>query len=241
MPLSKNIVNEIRAIPEGVVFDYSFFNVPKSAELALAKTLSRLVEANTIERVAKGKYYKPRNTAFGQLKPAEDEIIKAVTQKAGKITGYLTGQALYNRMGLTTQVPNIITIATNQVLPPKQIGAYKIKYSKRKAQITEKNIPLLQLLDALKDITTIPDAEVNSSFLLLLNRIKGLQPDEKKQLVKEVEFYNPATRALTGALFEQYIPGFNINFLRNSLNPLSKYKIGISEGTLSNKSNWNIV
>jgi predicted transcriptional regulator of viral defense system len=240
IPLSKAITKKIKALPEGTVFNYSYFDVPASGELALAKALSRLTASGTITRIAKGKYYKPKETSFGKLKPQEDEIIKSLTYKGDKTIGYLTGIALYNRLALTTQVPNTLTIATNNILPSKKIGPYKIKYSKRNVAIEEKDIPLLQLLDVLMDIRTIPDTDVNKTFEVVLDKIKKLDAKQKSRLLKLSFQYNPATRALAGALFERYIDNTNLNSLKETLNPLSKYDIGISEKILSNKSNWNI-
>jgi predicted transcriptional regulator of viral defense system len=241
IPISKVVNASIAGIPEGMVFDYSYFNMPKSEEITLAKALSRLTSKGIIERLAKGKYYKPRNTIFGKLKPEENEIIKSLTYKGEQLTGYLTGIALYNRLGLTTQVPNILTVATNNILPTKKVNGYTVKYSKRNVEISEDTVYLLQLLDALKDIRKIPDAYVDQSFTILLERIKELNPSQQKNLLELARKYNPATRALTGALFEEYISGTKVANLKESLNGLSQYTIGLSKNLLPNQSDWNII
>jgi hypothetical protein len=52
--------------------------------------------------------------------------------------------------------------------------------------------------------------------------------------------YNPATRALLGAIVEQNFSSVPIASLKKSLNPLSKYKLGITDKVLPNKLNWFI-
>ena len=117
---------------------------------------------------------------------------------------------------------------------------YKIKYSKKNVPISENNVYLLQLLDALRDIRKIPDATVNQSFTNLLGKIRQLTTAQQKQLLELAETYNPATRALIGALFENYIPKVNARKMKASLNSLTQYQIGIEKKLLPNQSDWNI-
>src|ERR1700741_2667707 len=123
------IKKELSSIPEGEVFNYSRFLFENDNELAVIKALSRFVEKGDIIRAEKGRYYKPRKTRFGTLRPAENEIIKALTYKDNKPVGYLTGLSLYNRLGLTTQVSNVLTIARNSRLPVKELNGYRIKFT----------------------------------------------------------------------------------------------------------------
>jgi len=241
IPTSKKVIRKLSDLKEGQVFDYYAIVLEGASELQLATIFSRLVSQGKLERLGKGKFYKPRNTAFGPVRPPEEEIIKSLTLRKGKIIGYETGLSLYNRMGLTTQVSNTIIIATNTVNKPKTIRGFKIKYSRQRVTITKKNIPLLQLLDALQDIKRIPDTTVDRTFVLLKKRMLRLDASNKKLLVDTAMEYNAATRALLGALFEEYLPMTNVDKLKRSLNSLSKYKIDISPALLPNKSNWNII
>jgi len=76
----------------------------------------------------------------------------------GKITGYITGYSIYNQLGLTTQVGNTIQIGKNQVRPGFKRGRYTISFIRQKNTITKANIPLLQLLDAIRYIKKIRTA-----------------------------------------------------------------------------------
>jgi Family of unknown function (DUF6088) len=231
---------KIEKIEEGALFAYSSFNFDKSGELSVAKALSRMSKEGTIVRFAKGKYYKPRDTVFGKLRPNESAIIEALTFRNKQRTGYVTGLSVYNRMGLTTQVPNVLTIATQKPLPPKVMENYKVNYVKRGFDIREQDISLLQILDAMCDIKSIPDSYPDATLKILISRIKTLSEDEQKQLVKLSLNYNASTRALVGAMMEKYFPRIPVDKLADSLNRLSNYKIKISGITLPNKSTWNI-
>src|SRR5205814_2219711 len=110
------------------------------------------------ERIEKGKYYKPRQTRYGTLRPSENEIIKSLTFKNNQLVGYLTGTTLYSQLGLTNQVSNTLTIASPSRLPTKELNGYRIKFVTNPIKFNQKDIPLLQLLDALKSIKEIPDS-----------------------------------------------------------------------------------
>lgn len=238
--VANTIKRGLSAIAEGEVFNYTRFPINKDNDQAVVKALSRLVKKGEIVRVEKGKYYKPRQTRFGVLRPGENEIIKTVTVKGNQQVGYLTGIALYNRLGLTTQVSNVLVIARNGRLPIKEINGYKVRFVIRSMKFTQKDIPLLQLLDAIRDIKDIPDTTVDKSVSVLVKKLKTLGEGELKKIVKLSMRYNPATRALLGAILEYYFSDVNILELSKSLNQLSKYKIGVSGEVLPNRTKWNI-
>ncbi len=237
---ANTVRTNISAIPEGEIFDYNRFTQNQNKEQAIVKELSRLAKIGKIVRIEKGKYYKPLQTRFGILRPEENEIIKMVTQKGNQQVGYLSGAAMYNRMGLTTQVSNVLVIARNGRLPAKEINGYKVKFVSQSIKINQKDIPLLQLLDALRDIKDIPNTSVNKSIKVLVFSLKILSSAELKQLIHLSLQYNPATRALLGAIIENYFSSINLTELKRTLNPLTKYKIGINAQTLPNLENWNM-
>ena len=147
-----------------------------------------MVASGKIAKLSKGKYYKPENTPFGNLQPNQAQVLKDLLEENGKITGYLTGYSIYNQLGLTTQVSNTVQIGKNQVRPNFKRERYTIAFVKQKNIITKDNIPLLQVLDAIRYIKDFKDKEI-------------------KRLVRLALIYPPATRALLGALLEQLQQG----------------------------------
>jgi hypothetical protein len=148
-------------------------------------------------------------------------------------------------LGFTTQVSNTIQIGRAKPRPATKRGRYKIKFIVQKNTITKENVPLLQLLDVIRYIKEIPDASIDNSCERMIALLRERESDFKS-LVRLVKNYPPATRALLGAILE-YVNGdfinnpFNITSLKNTLNPITKYQLKISECALPTKDHWNIL
>ncbi len=89
-------------MPEGTTFRYQELDIPVENYNAAAKALERYIRQELIKRVSTGVFYKPVKSVFGTLKPKEEELIKPYLFKNGKRIAYITGNSLYNRLGLTT-------------------------------------------------------------------------------------------------------------------------------------------
>ena len=237
MSLSKSIQKQLYKFPEDKVFDYSLFASDNFE--SIAKTLSRLAAKGDIKRLSKGQYYKPRESRFGPIRISEKELINSITEGGKK--GYITGITLFNQMGLTTQVPNTYVIANNTKSYRANVEGYKIRYVKQSIKIEASNVRFLQILDILRDIKEIPDSKIDNSLNLIIKYIKTLDTKELIKLRNLAEQYNPATKALLGAIFEFHFSDINTIKLKSSLNPFSTYKIGISEQVLPSIKNWKIL
>ena len=239
MVISEDIKNKISDTPDGVVLTIGDFNVDMPYQGALVKALNRLVNQGTLQRLSKGKYYKPRKTIFGTLKPVPEEITKDFLEKNGKLVGYITGNRAFALMGLTTQITSSLLIGTNRYRHPLTRGDYAISFLQQHNPITEDNIPLLRILDALKFIKEIPASSPDSVVTLLGNTIIALSKTEQKKLTELAENYTAYVRALLGAIMEQN--NLDAGLLKASLNGTTNYKLPISEQALPNKRNWNIL
>lgn len=240
MKTSEYIVYKISKLPKGYVFTYREFIVEETKQEAVIKYLNRMVASGKIEKLSKGKYYKPQNTVFGNLLPEQYQIVKDLIEKDGKTVGYITGLSYFNAIGLTTQVGNIIQIAKNETRPALQRGRFKITFIKQKNIVNKQNIPWLRILDSIRFIKKIPDANINTSCKVIINLIADLAIDEQEQLLKLALKYPPSTRALLGAILEKINNGLDLQKMKASLNPITVYKYGISEAILSTMKNWNI-
>jgi hypothetical protein len=238
MQVSDNIHFTIDRFPKGFVFTYEDFSVEVNKKEAAIKALNRLVSAGKIVKLAKGKYYKSEKTPFGALQPSQSQIVKDLLEDNGKLIGYLTGYSIYNQLGLSTQVSNTIQIGRNEIRPSFKRGSYVISFIKQKNTITKENIPLLQVLDAIKYIKKIQDASIETSCKRFLAILKNLTEKEKNTLVRLALKYPPSTRALLGALLDEN--GDRSESLFKSLNPITKYKISGVVNVLSSSVNWNI-
>lgn len=241
MKITEYIAFNIDRLPKGYVFTYANFITEVNRKEAVIKALNRMVASGKIAKLAKGKYYKPENTPFGNLQPSQVQVVKDLLEENGKITGYLTGYSIYNQLGLTTQVSNTIQIGKNQIRPNFIRERYKIAFLKQKNTITKESIPLLQLLDAIRYIKKIPDATVEASCARFLAIIKNLTDKEINTLVRLALNYPPATRALVGSLLDQLQKGNTIELLFKSLNPITTYRLTGASKVLSTADKWNMV
>ncbi|HOS71312.1 MAG TPA: DUF6088 family protein [Bacteroidales bacterium] len=241
MKTSEYISLTIDRLPKGYVFTYADFITEVNKKEAVIKALNRMVASGKIMKLAKGKYYKPETTPFGKLLPDQKQVVKDLLEENGKIIGYLTGYSIYNQLGLTTQVSNTIQIGRNQIRPSFKRERYTISFIKQKNTITKENIPLLQILDALRYIKKIPDAKIESSCRRLLNILKELTENDKSSLVRLALKYPPVTRALLGAMLEQLQQTEITQPLLKSLNPITKYKLSGISKVLITAEKWNLL
>lgn len=240
MKVAEYINNTIDRLPKGYVFTYADFNTEVNQKEAVIKALNRLVASGKIAKLAKGKYYKPESTPFGNLQPNQSQAVKDLLEDNGKVIGYLTGYSIYNQLGLTTQVSNTIQIGKNQVRPNFKRERYTIAFIKQKNTITKENIPLLQFLDTIRYIKKIPDASIIDSCKRLLALIKKMGSKEISTLARLALKYPPSTRALLGALLDQLRKNKVAEPLFKSLNPITKYKLTGAKKALSTADKWNI-
>ncbi len=240
MKVAEKIERKIIRMQEGMTFKYQQLGIDRSEYSAAAKAIERLMKKGIIKRASTGVFYKPKQSAFGELRPREDELLKPYLFQDGKRIAYITGGSLYNRMGLTTQVPKTIKVASKAKRVTTMIGKTQVKPVKSYVDVTTENYYLLEILDALKDFKTIPDLNKKSAITLLKNKISKLPENDLSKMVRYAIKYPPRAKALLGAILEFSRKRDSIEGLRTNLNPLTSYKLGIKEETLPTAPKWNI-
>ena len=119
MNVAKKIEEKVKRINEGETFTYKQLSINKNEYQSAAKSIERLIKKGVIKRVSPGIFFKPKQTVFGELMPNEEEMLKPYLFNNGKRIAYITGVYLYNKLGLTTQIPQIIKIASrNKEIKP---------------------------------------------------------------------------------------------------------------------------
>lgn len=241
MKVSDITISKINRLPNGYVFTYKDFCISVQNKEATIKALNRLVEKGKINKISKGKFYKPESTVFGELLPNQNQLVKDLLEDNNKVTGYLTGYSIYNSFGLTTQVSNTIEIGKNNSKPSLKRERYTIRFIKQQNTINKENIPYLQFLDCLKLIKKIPDTNINKSIERFVAIISDYKLNDIKQLVRLAQKYPPSTKALLGAILDQVnLENYSETILK-SLNPISKYKFTGIESSLSKSKKWNLI
>lgn len=145
--------------------------------------LNRMNKEGIIETAYKGIYYIPIENIFGKMLLGNRQIIqyKYIMDKKGNIKGYITGAKLFNNIHLTTQVPNIIDIATNEC---KNFNKYENKnlnviIRKPKVEVNNNNYKYLQLFDLIENKDNI-DIEVENPDEIIYNFITENELDFEK-------------------------------------------------------------
>lgn len=240
MKTSEYVRIKIDKFEKGYIFTYSDFDIEVSEVEALKKILNRLVESGKIERLSKGRFYKPKQGIFGNLKPDEYEVVKDLLNEGNRITGYITGYTIFNSLKLTTQVPSVIQIGVPFDKKGIKRNIYTIKFVRQWNKLTKTNIPLLQLLDCIRFIKIIPDTMIEKSLKRIMILMDELSDSEKKHLTDLAVNYPPSTRALTGAILEQFEYTVLSDKLLKTLKLTSWYKFNLESDLLPNKQKWRI-
>ena len=240
MKTTEYIAFTINRFLKGYVFTYEDFITKVNKKEAIIKALNRMAALGKITKLSKGKYYKPEKTVFGALQPEQYQVVKDLLEQNGKTIGYLTGYSIYNKLGLTTQVSNIIQIGKNEIRSSFTRGRFKISFIKQKNNITKKNIPLLQILDSIRYIKKIPDSTNEFVCKRLIAILIELNEKDIKTIIRLAQKYPPSTRALLGAILDEVGKVELTKSLLKSLNPITKYTISGVAKVLSTTEKWNI-
>lgn len=240
MQTTRYIDTKLRKIQQGCIFTAKTFANSEMKAASVVKALNRMANAGEISRFAKGKFYKPQKTVFGNLKPNQDEIIKDLLMYNGKPIGYITGVRVFNSLGLTTQLSNVIEIARNNIRPDLSRGRLKVSFVKQKNPIKNSDIRLLQILDAIRYIKKIPDTDIKTSCLRFKSILNEFTDSNSKRIIKLSLNYPPATRALIGAIFEEIGKKTLTNSIAKSLNSLTNYNLTGASNVIRCAKSWNI-
>jgi predicted transcriptional regulator of viral defense system len=242
MKVTAKIAAKINRIDSGDVFGYDTLELTSDEITAGSKALSRLVDKGVIKRAKKGYYYKPKVSVFGEQKPREEALLSLYLFEKNKQVAYITGTRLYNRLGLTTQVPSSIRIASLNKQVKGKAGNVVIKPAKSYVKVSADAIKYLELLDVIKDLNTIPDLQKKDGLVYLKTAVYSLDKAEIKKLITYGIAYPPKVRALLGAVLEATnVDTTNLSLLKKSINPSSSYQYGITPEMLSTVNSWNIV
>jgi hypothetical protein len=101
---------------------------------------------------------------------------------------------------------------------------------------------LLQILDAVRFVRSIPATTTDEACKRLIQIFRELPPEKKLKIAKLALKYTDYVRALCGAILE-FIGADKslLVLLDKSLNGVTTYKLGVSENILPTKIKWRII
>jgi predicted transcriptional regulator of viral defense system len=130
----------------------------------IRKSMSLLFKAGDIRRFSRGVYYIPEKTIFGDSKLNPDKVIVVKYLGQGKrASGVYAGITLLNKLRLTTQVPNVIEVVTNNETNRKReitVGKQRLILRKARVEINSENARLIEVLEAIKTLKTIQNDQI---------------------------------------------------------------------------------
>lgn len=227
---------------------WTYADFPGIDRHPLSATLSRLAKTGEIRRVRRGVYYRPRTTLFGPSKPDPVALADAVLRARGEPT-VPSGLGAYNKLGFTTQVSNVVARATLTGVAPVSVPGVRMHTTRRPLDRQKGIRPNERTaLDALRDITRIPDAEPAD----VLRRIGTLVRAGDLDFLRLARFARPEpprVRALLGALGERLrienagrrVPTRVLVDLHKGLNPLTVFRLrDVREALGSVARKWHL-
>lgn len=159
----------IEDIKKYVIGKYEEDNKQENVLKNINVILNRLKNEGIIKAEYKGVYYKPIISMFGAVPLNTNKLrkLKYLEDKDGNIKGYIVGAKLFNKLGLTTLVPNVTDIVTNECKYHKQYDEKLRTYiTKPKIEITNENYRYLQFIDILDNKDNIPIDAPNADEIL---------------------------------------------------------------------------
>mgnify|MGYP006338290347 FL=1 len=143
------------------------------SDVNLRQMFKTICDAGKIKRFDTGIYYISKASILkGGVPLAADEVAvaKYIIRK-GKVDGFYSGYTFANQLGISTQVPYIKEIVSNNAstrVKEVNVRNKKIILRRARTEITNENYVVLQLLELLKDLEQYYDI----SFENVCERLK---------------------------------------------------------------------
>lgn len=205
-----------------------FEGLPPSA---VATALSRMARDGTLERVAKGVYYRPQLTSFGPSIAGAS----AVAAQTLKTILHPTGLSAANLLGLSIQNPMSPEYAITASGRPSALTS-AIVHTRRPEQRAGLSAQDGAILETLRDRARHSDVSPKQTVAQLMRLLA--ENGRFERLAHAATSEPPRVRAMLGAFGQELgAPNRELQKLRASLNPLSRYDFGKLR-TLRHAKEW---
>ena len=215
---------KIEGGPEDRLWTFrDFSSLPTNA---VAKTLSRLEDKGVVDRLRKGVYYRPKTTRFGTTK-ADPVLVATSILDRKDVDWKPSGLALWNKLGLTTQVPAVSTVAVDRRIEIKNLkGMVRLLRVSSLRDITNEE---RAALDALRDLRFVPDTTPADTIRRLVDlcRTNVLSFTRMSKAARREPPRVRALLGLMGALLGE--DERTLTRLRESLNTTTVFKLGLAD------------
>lgn len=217
---TKKIREYIETVSENMLIEANALHnkeFPEIPESTYYKILERLCKDQRLIHLTNGLYYKPKESAFGQI-PISDKEIAAHYIHNGH--GIIIGYHLYNDKGITTQISKNIEVLSN-VIGSQKKTAGNVKIKRANIKFTSKNIPIIETLEILQNYNKIQDINKKG----LLSYMAGFADKYSDNAAIEV-LQNMKYKKSTISFVKSFLDYLNVpNSLGKYLSKLSNYAI----------------
>lgn len=129
---------------------------------ALNQQLKKLCDMGLLEKYDVGVYFIPKKTLLNStIGPNADMVARyRFISKGNNIDGFYGGNSFANQIGISTQVPQVVEIVSNNTNSSDRevrIGNRRFYVKKPIVQITKENVYVLQMLELLKNLDAYLD------------------------------------------------------------------------------------
>ena len=159
----------------------------------LRQMFKSLCDSGKIKRFDTGIYYIPKTSILKNGVPlaADDVAVAKYIVRKGKVDGFYSGYTFANQLGISTQVPYVKEIVSNNTSTKvKEVSVRNKRILLRKARIkiTNENYVVLQFLDLMKDLEQYYDISFASVCERLAKYVKG-ENIKKADIDKYIEYF----------------------------------------------------
>lgn len=200
------IINEFQA-DEPIFVDDIKKLFPDKSRPWIDKTIKTMIDLKLMKRYDQGVYYILRKTAFGDSILNPNKVLtKKYIKNESAVYGYTSGMTLLNSVGLTTQVPNTLTIVSNNESSRGRkivIGNQHAYLMRPPCEITSENYVTLQFLEAMKlvDVKSLDETE-NANLIKYIKNNKIVRGEIYKYCNYFPDYVSK--RILGGGLIEAF-------------------------------------
>lgn len=134
----------------------------KITKSALSQQLKKLCDKGLLQKYDTGVYFIPKKTLLNStIGPNADLVARyRFISKGDNIDGFYGGNSFANQLGITTQVPRVVEIVSNNTNSSGRevrIGNRRFYVRQPVAPITKENVYVLQMLELLKNLDAYLD------------------------------------------------------------------------------------
>ena len=152
----------VKKYKEGEPIFFSDILIEGISRPAVNQQLRTLCNNGKLVKYETGVYYMPKRSLLkSNVGPSADTVARyRFISKGDNIDGFYTGNTFANQIGISTQVPRVVEIVSNNTnSAPREIEIGKRRFYVKKPveKITAENVYVLQMLELLKSLDTYLD------------------------------------------------------------------------------------